>query len=137
MTPLLLGDCEGSDRSRPRKLGISLERPNNWVEFSLDVVMPSRLDPNVPPHKTIPFWFIVALSVLVAVGYPLTVRSNGPLWSDIVPSVVTFLIMVCVGWFAVRRVQRGQTGSRKWSFVLVIIAIILFILAQIFKRHPW
>ncbi len=105
------------------------------ISFSLDVIVP--LDPNVPPHKTKPFWFIVALAVLVSVGYPLAVRSHGPLWFDVVPSVATFAMMVCIGWFAIRRAQRGKTGrSSTLRIVLLILAIIFFILAQIFKRHP-
>ena len=34
MTPLLSGDCEEAN-GLDQKLGISLERPKNWVEFSL------------------------------------------------------------------------------------------------------
>src|SRR5438270_12583026 len=95
------------------------------------------LDPNVPPHKTKPFWYIVALAVLVSVGYPLAAPSHGSLWLDVVPSVATFIMMVCVGWFAVRRAQRGETGGRStFRIVVLILAIIFFILAMIFKRHP-
>ena len=95
------------------------------------------LDPNTPPHKTKPFWFIVALAVLVSVGYPLAAKSHGSLWLNVVPSVVTFAMMVCIGWFAVRRAQRGETGrSSTLRIVLLILAVIFFILAQIFRRHP-
>jgi peptidoglycan/LPS O-acetylase OafA/YrhL len=94
------------------------------------------LDANVPPHKTKPFWYIVALAVLVSVGYPVAAPRHGPLWSDVAPSVATFIMMVCVGWFAVRRAQRGETRSNISRIILVIVAIIFFILALIFKRHP-
>ena len=36
MTPLLSGDCEGSDRIRLRNWAFLLKHPKNWVEFSLD-----------------------------------------------------------------------------------------------------
>ena|SRR5258708_24959265 len=98
-----------------------------------------RLDPNVPPHKTIPFWYIVALAVVVSIGYSLIARSHGPLWKDVVPSVFTFIVAVCIAWFAIRRVQRGESyfTPRRITvrIVLLILAIIFFILAQIFKRH--
>ena|ERR1700676_2797434 len=95
------------------------------------------LDPNVPPHKTKPFWFIVALAVLVSVGYPLAAPSHGPILLDVVPSILTFAMMVCVGWFAVRRAQRGHTGrSSTFYIVLLTLAAIFFILGLIFKRHP-
>ena len=95
------------------------------------------LDPNVPPHKTKPFWYIVALAILFATAYPLAAPSHGPLWFDIVPSVVTSIIFICIGWFAVRRLQRGEKpgGRNIFRIVLLILAIIVFILAQIFRRH--
>jgi hypothetical protein len=92
------------------------------------------LDPNVPPHKTKPFWYIVALAVLVSVGYPLVAPLHGPLWLNVVPSGLTFAMMVCVGWFAVRRAQRGETGSRStFRIVLLIIAMRIIYLTQ--GRH--
>jgi amino acid permease len=100
--------------------------------------MSLRLDPNVPPHKTRVFWLIVALALVVPVGYPIAFGSHGPLWSQIVPSVFTFLMAVCIGWFAVRRLQRGEKpgGRNTFRIVLLILAVIFFILAMIFKRHP-
>jgi dipeptide/tripeptide permease len=98
------------------------------------------LDPNVPPHKTKPFWYIVALAVLVSVGYPLVAPLHGPLWSNVVPSVVLSIMLICIGWFTVRRMQRGESYFTRRRItvriLLLILAIIFFILAQIFKSHP-
>ncbi len=98
--------------------------------------MASQLDPNVPPHKTWPFWYIVALALLVAIGYPLAAPSHGSLLSNVVPSIVTFIMMVCVGWFAVRRAQRGQTGPSMRGIVLVVIGIILIVLSYFLRHRP-
>jgi hypothetical protein len=101
--------------------------------------MSFQLDPSVPPHKTKPFWYIVALAVLMCVGYPLIAHSHGPLLLQVVPSVVTFIIMVCIAWFAVRRVQRGESyfTSRRITVRLIILAIgiILLIIASFLKKH--
>jgi purine-cytosine permease-like protein len=98
-----------------------------------------QLDPNVPPHKTAAFWYIVALGVLMGVGYRLVAGTHGSFLLDIVPSIVTFAMLVCIGWFAVRRAQRGESyfTSRRITVrvALLIFAIICFILAQIFKNH--
>jgi len=96
------------------------------------------LDPKVPPHKTTVFWLIVALAALVPIAYPLAFPTHGPLWSQIVPSVFTFILAVCIGWFAVRRAQRGESSFTprriKGYIVLLVIALVCFILAEIFKN---
>ena len=100
------------------------------------------LDPNVPPHKTKVFWYVVALAIVLAVAYPLAARSHGPLWFDIVPSVITSVMLICIGWFTVRRLQRDlargiQPNIRPSGYRVIILAIafILFVLASLMRRH--
>ena len=98
------------------------------------------LDPNVPPHKTRHFWCIVILSVVIAVGYPLAMSSHGtffrPVWPHVVSSVVYLIIVIVIGWFAVRRAQRAETHNLNLRFFLIALAIILLILVTLFKKHP-
>ena len=92
-----------------------------------------QIDPTAPPHKTKRFWYIVALAIIVCVGYPLIERSHGPLWSHVIASLLTFITAVSIAWFAVRRVQRGESYFTPRRIVvrvaLLIFAIICFILA--------
>jgi len=100
--------------------------------------MPPRLDSNVPPHKTKPFWYLVALAIVLGVVYSLASPSHGRVWQDIVPSVILSIVLVCMGWFAVRRMQRSPaTPSTLRVVVLIIFGIILFILDRIFKLNLW
>ena len=96
------------------------------------------LDPNVPPHKTRAFWYWVALAVCITVAYPVLVRSQMSLAFQIFSGAFLFVAMVAIGWFAVRRVQRGQTTpSTLRIIVLIILGIIVMILDQIFKKYLW
>ena len=96
------------------------------------------LDPNVPPHKTRAFWYFIALAAGITIAYPLVVHSHMSFWLQAVSGALLFLVMVSIGWFAVRRVQRGQTSPSKLRVVvLIILGIIVLILDQIFKRYLW
>jgi peptidoglycan biosynthesis protein MviN/MurJ (putative lipid II flippase) len=100
------------------------------------------LDPNVPPHKTKPFWYIVSLAVLfLVIIYPSEARSHEPLWLKIVPSLIASVMMICVGWFAVRRIQRDlvlgiQPSARpsRFSMFAVALALVFFVLSMLFKH---
>jgi hypothetical protein len=99
------------------------------------------LDPNVAPHKTRPFWYIVALAVLVSVGYPLAAPSHGPLWLDVVPSVILSIVLIFMGWRAVRRIQRDlgrgikpSVRPSRFAMIMLGLSIILFILSTLFRR---
>src|SRR5437870_8546872 len=97
-----------------------------------------QLDPNVPPHKTRAFWYFIALAAGITMVYPFVVRSHMSFWLQAVSGVLLFLVMVTIGWFAVRRLQRGDTApSTLRVVVLAILGIIVLILDQIFKKYLW
>jgi hypothetical protein len=96
------------------------------------------LDPNVPPHKTRVFWYFIAFAAGITIAYPLVVHSHMSFWLQTVSGALLFVVMVSIGWFAVRRVQRGQTApSTLRVAVLIILGIIVLILDQIFKKYLW
>jgi len=97
-----------------------------------------QLDRNVPPHKTSVFWYFIALAVFITIAYPLVVHSHMSFWFQAVSGALLFVVMVGIGWFAVRRLQRGDTTPSTLRVVaLAILGIIVLILDQIFKRYLW
>jgi hypothetical protein len=72
MTPLLSGDCEGSERIRPK----------NWVEFSLDGALESRRntaeDANMKTKMSLVLASASALCFIVLHAAPEPISSAGP-----------------------------------------------------------
>jgi hypothetical protein len=96
------------------------------------------IDPDIPPHKTRAFWYFIAFAAFITIAYPFVVHSHMSFWLQAVSAVLLFLVMVCIGWFAVRRVQRGETGPSTVKVVLLIVlGIIVLILDRVFKGHLW
>jgi putative Mn2+ efflux pump MntP len=96
------------------------------------------LDPNVPPHKTKAFWYFVALAVSITIGYPLVVRPQTSFWFQAASGGILFIAMLCMGWLAIRRLQRGEPRPGILRIViLAVLGIIMLILDQIFKKYLW
>ncbi len=99
--------------------------------------MTSPHEPSLPPHKTGRFWALVAVVGVFCVAYSLAQPHQGPARIGVTIWIITFLVAVACIWFAVRRAQRGKTpASNKFILVMIILAIICFVLAEVFKKHP-
>ena len=94
------------------------------------------VDASTPPHKTKYFWVLVICIAALSIIWRLTQPTILPLPAEIATDIISFLLFVTIVWFGIRRAQRGQTRPGKLSIVLIIIAIICFILAQLFQKHP-
>ncbi len=96
------------------------------------------LDPDVPPHKTRAFWYFVAFAAAITIAYPVVVHSQMSFAFQIFSAALLFLVMVGIGWFAVRRVQRGEVPpSTLKVVVLIVLGIVVLVLDQIFKKYLW
>jgi len=77
---------------------------------------------------------LVAFVGILAILLPFLQPHRMSAGVEVSGSLVTFIFAVAVIWFAVRRAQRGQTASPRFTIVMIILAAICFILAEIFKR---